>query len=264
MFEARLTQGVLLRKLLDSMKDLVQDANFDCSSTGFALQAMDSSHVSLIHMQLRSDGFDHFRCDRNLSMGVSLNNMAKILKCMGNDDVLTMKAEDQGDSVTFMFESANQERISDFELKLMDIDSEQLGIPDTDYSATVKMPSSEFARICKDLSTIGDTVLIAVTKDGVRFSTNGDIGSANVTVRSHSNVDKPEEQVVIDMQEPVALTFALRYLNSFAKATPLSNQVMISMSKELPVVVQYRIEDMGHISYYLAPKIEDEEMDGDE
>jgi len=38
-------------------------------------------------------------------------------------------------------------------------------------------------------------------------------------------VDKPEEMVVIDMQEPVALTFALRYLNSFAKATPLSNQV---------------------------------------
>ncbi len=51
--------------------------------------------------------------------------------------------------MTFMFESANQERISDFELKLMDIDSEQLGIPDTDYSATVKMPSAEFARICK-------------------------------------------------------------------------------------------------------------------
>ncbi len=29
---------------------------------------------------------------------------------------------------------------------------------------------------------------------------------------------------MIDMQEPVALTFALRYLNSFAKATPLSPQ----------------------------------------
>lgn len=42
-------------------------------------------------MQLRSDGFEHFRCDRNLSMGVSLSNMSKVLKCMGNDDVLTMK-----------------------------------------------------------------------------------------------------------------------------------------------------------------------------
>ena len=48
-----------------------------------------------------------------------------------------------------MFESENQERISDFELKLMDIDSEQLGIPDTEYTATVRMPSGEFQRICK-------------------------------------------------------------------------------------------------------------------
>lgn len=29
--------------------------------------------------------------------------------------------------------------------------------------------------------------------------------------------------MLIDLNEPVTLTFALRYLNSFAKATPLSN-----------------------------------------
>ena len=46
-----------------------------------------------------------------------------------------MKAEDTCDAVSFMFEAPNQERISDFELKLMDIDAEQLGIPDTDYAA---------------------------------------------------------------------------------------------------------------------------------
>lgn len=38
-------------------------------------------------------------------------------------------------------------------------------------------------------------------------------------------MDKPEENTVIDLQEPVSLSFALRYLNSFAKASPLSNQV---------------------------------------
>lgn len=35
----------------------------------------------------------------------------------------------------------------------------------------------------RDLATIGDSVLISVTKDGVKFSTSGDIGSANITVR---------------------------------------------------------------------------------
>ena len=50
-----------------------------------------------------------------------------------------------------------QDKISDFEMKLMDIDSEHLGIPEAEYHAIVRMPSSEFARICKDLSSIGDT-----------------------------------------------------------------------------------------------------------
>lgn len=52
---------------------------------------------------------------------------------------------------------ADEDRVSDFEVKLMDIDSEHLGIPDTDYAATIQMPSSEYQRICRDLSSIGDT-----------------------------------------------------------------------------------------------------------
>ena len=98
-------------------------------------------------------------------------------------------------------------------------------------------------------------MVVSVTKDGVKFSTSGDIGSANITCRQNTSVDKPEEQTVIDLQEPVTLTFALRYLNSFTKATGLSPQVTLSMSKELPVVVEYRIKDAGYVRYYLAPKI---------
>ena len=64
MFEARLVQGSVLKKILDAVKDLVTDANFDCSETGFSLQAMDSSHVALVALLLRADGFEHYRCDR--------------------------------------------------------------------------------------------------------------------------------------------------------------------------------------------------------
>lgn len=260
MFEARLVQGVLLKKVLDAIKELVTDANFDCSPTGFSLQAMDSSHVALVALLLRAEGFEHYRCDRTLAMGMNLANMVKMLKCAGNDDIVTMKAEDAGDTVTFMFESPNQDKISDFEMKLMDIDSEHLGIPETEYSAVVQMPSAEFLRICRDLSTIGDTVTINVTKEGIKFSCQGDVGSANIICRQSSSVDQePEQQTTIAITEPVQLTFALRYLNSFAKATPLALQVTVSMSKELPVVVEYKIADMGYVRFYLAPKIEDDE-----
>ncbi|GJP29668.1 hypothetical protein CLOM_g19300 [Closterium sp. NIES-68] len=259
MFEARLVQGSVLKKLLDAIKDLVTDANFDCSSTGFSLQAMDSSHVALVALLLRADGFEHYRCDRNLTLGMNLVNMAKMLKCAGNDDIITVKAEDDGDTVTFMFESPKQDKISDFEMKLMDIDSEHLGIPDEEYDANIKMPAGEFLRICKDLSSIGDTVIISVTKEGIKFATSGDIGNANIVCRQNLSVDEPDDETVIDMREPVSLTFALRYLNSFTKATALSGAVRLSISKDLPIVCEYAIADMGYLRFYLAPKIEDDD-----
>jgi proliferating cell nuclear antigen len=138
--------------------------------------------------------------DRTLALGIKLESMAKILKCSGNDDVITLKAEDSADSLTFMFESPSQDRISDFELKLMSIDSEHLGIPDTDYTATIKMPASEFQRITRDLQIVGDTVKISVSKDGVKFSVSGDLGSGNTMIRQTSNVDKPEDAVTIDLE----------------------------------------------------------------
>lgn len=94
---------------------------------------------------------------------------------------------------------------------------------------------------------------------GVRFSASGDIGAANIKLAQTFSADKEDESVIIEMQEPVMLTFACRYLNSFTKATPLSGQVQISISANVPLVLEYRIPDLGHIRYYLAPKIEDDE-----
>merc|ERR1719329_1708033 len=231
MFEARLAQGSLLKKLIESIRELVNEANFDVSSTGISLQAMDTSHVSLVSLIMRDDGFEHFRCDRSISLGINLGSSTKELKCASNDDSVTLKAEDQCDQLTLMFESPNQDRISDFEIKLMDIDSEHLGIPDTDYKASVKMSALEFQRIMRDLSTIGDTVTISCTKEA--------------------------DNTIIELEEPVSLTFALRYLNLFTKATPLSSTVTLNMSPDVPLVTEYKIGDMGNIRFFLAPKIDE-------
>ena len=46
---------------------------------------------------LRADGFDHYRCDRNISLGINLTSMGKVLKCCNNDDIVTLKSDDQAD-----------------------------------------------------------------------------------------------------------------------------------------------------------------------
>jgi hypothetical protein len=135
----------------------VQDCNFDCNDSGIALQAMDNSHVALVSMNLKAEAFSPFRCDRNIALGINLNSLTKVLRCANNEDILTLKAEDAPDVVNLVFENADSDRISEYDIKLMDIDQEHLGIPETEYAATITMPSAEFQKICRDLLQLSES-----------------------------------------------------------------------------------------------------------
>merc|ERR1719385_479059 len=230
-------------------------------------------------MQLTESGFENYRCDSNAVLGIQFAALNKILKCMTNKDSLSIQAQDDGDVINFIFESADQKRYSNFELKLNDIDAEQLGIPDTDYATTVKMPSAEFQRICRDLAAIGDTVTISATKQGVQFAVDGDIGAGSMMIKGFvggrgakavkdededaTQMDEEDEDMQMDvptvghvdddggvriqLEESVQQTFSLRYLNNFTKATGLSKEVVLRMGAEVPLEVEYKIADFGSL-----------------
>jgi proliferating cell nuclear antigen len=259
MLEAKLEQAATLKKVVDAIKELVQDCNFDCNDSGIALQAMDNSHVALVSMLLTTELFSPYRCDRNLALGINLSSLTKVLRAAQNEDFLTLKAQDGPDSLNLVFENKEADRISEYDLKLMDIDQEHMGIPDTEYASTVAMPSAEFRRICTDLSVMAEAVTIDASKDGIQFRAEGDIGNGSVTLRAHTDVDKPENNVDIELSEPVTLAFSLKYLVNFCKASGLSNQVKICLSAEVPLLVEYDLGGGSYLRFYLAPKIGDEE-----
>jgi len=220
---------------------------------------MDSSHVSLCELNLKVSAFEGYRCDRDISMGISLTNLSKILKCASNDDSIALRSADDSDVATFVFESAKSDKFSEFEFKLMDIESESLNVPDKKYDCQVKMPSKEFRTIISDLAALGDNCTISVSKDGVNFSVSGDMGTANVSVRQRTAADDSKKDgTVIDLQAPVKLMFTVRHLLNFTKATPLAERVHLSMSADHPLVVEYAMEGAGDIKYYLAPKLDEE------
>ena len=235
MFEAQVSQSAILKKIIDAIKDLVTETSWDCSSTGMSLQAMDTSHVSLVSVQLNADGFAKFRCDRGITLGMNLASLAKVLKGASNDDTVTIKAPDNADKITLLFEAKNETEVSEYELKLMNLDSEYLGIPDTQYSVNIQMPSHKFQRICRDLAQFGDTITISCAKDGVRFGTSGDLGTGNIRLFQTASQDNPDEKVVIKMSEPIILSFSAKNLMQFSKATPLSPQVELKLAPDVPL-----------------------------
>lgn len=84
---------------------------------------------------------------------------------------------------TAYFWYSDTDRVAEYDMKLMDIDQDTLGIPDTEYDAKVYMPSQEFARICRELASLGESVRVEVTKEGIRFASEGDIANGSVLLK---------------------------------------------------------------------------------
>merc|ERR1712232_89165 len=167
---------------------------------------------------------------------------------MGND----------ADTVSFQCESGDDDRISDFDLKLMQIESEHMEIPEQNYKVVAKMPSAEFQKICRDLKEFGETLQLSASKECLKFTVQGDLGSGNVMLKPRES-EKPEDKVSLTIHEPVTATFALRYLVNFAKAAPLCGAVELGLGPDAPLLVRYDLEtaDNGFIQFYLAPKIDE-------
>ena len=96
---------------------------------------------------------------------------------------------------------------------------------------------------------------IEASKDGIKFSANGDIGNGSVTLRSHTDLDKTDNSIDINLSEPVNLTFSLKYLVNFCKAAVLAGQVKICLSNEVPLLVEYGLASGSYLRFYLAPKV---------
>jgi len=66
---------------------------------------MDNSHVALVSVELERAGFAKYRCDRPIPLGVNLGSLTKILKCAKDDDVCTLKAADDADTLNLTYEA---------------------------------------------------------------------------------------------------------------------------------------------------------------
>ena len=99
---------------------------------------------------------------------------------------------------------------------------------------------------------------IETTRESISFFSKGDLGECT-TKLSIGALDDDDESVikVENGGTHPKLSFVSSYLGFFTKAATLSKTVKITLSSEFPLIVEYEIEDIGYVKFYLAPKIED-------
>ena len=79
-FLFKTVQASAIRTLIEALKEILTDVNFEINESGIKVIAMDSSHVSLIYMKLLSENFEKFYCEKPIVCGISIVRLFKYSK----------------------------------------------------------------------------------------------------------------------------------------------------------------------------------------
>ena len=247
-------QGNAIRTLFEVLKEIVHDVSMRIDTTGVKLLTLDGARCALVYMRLRADAFEEYVCNGTFDLGVNMSSMFKLVKTSGSHDTITMYMDTTTDNeLGITIQNAEKNSVTDFKLKLLDVDDEIITLPDVEFDNVITMPSAFFQRLCRDMLNIGDTMVIKSTGNQLVLACNGDfarqetvIGEADAGMVMSSKSDKTIEG-----------RFSLKYLSLFCKAANLSNTIELYLKEAYPLILKYNVASLGELRFCVAPKVDD-------
>jgi proliferating cell nuclear antigen len=225
---------------------------------GLVIKELNKPGTILVYSRLDADKFDSYKYNYNkkkLTLGVNLDNLLIILKCMSNLDKMTWAVDDEDiNKLIIILENVSKKEKKIFRLNLIDLDDEKLEIDPISFPYTAWFPSSDFHKYCKDLSLIGEKVEIKCTSNKVSFGIrDADRCDADFEV-AESNGGLAIDIGTDNKNEIVQGVFSLKFLNIFTKCTNLSPQVALYLKNDYPLVVEYFVAALGKVKFVLSQK----------
>ena len=175
-----------LLTILKNLKSICVHANFQFTENGLYSQGMDSSHASLYELQITKEWFSEYELDQDILIGLNTEMLFKAMNCVDDGQTVELGTSKKGDK--FILRLIDGKYNKDFEIPIMDIDEEQLEIPDAEWEVDIKMNSKDFGEMIRQLSTWGDNLNVKCSEDisGLTFQSSGDNGKMTVDVKAVS------------------------------------------------------------------------------
>lgn len=248
MFEVKHVLASSVKSILEICKDVSSTVTFHITRDHITANILNSSRVSILNIRLQSEFFCVYRYVKSIAIGVDLDPLLRTFKSKRPDSSVNFRVNEDVDVLVVEFESPSKpDRISSYELQLLDLNYECYDIPETgQYSCVADLNSVELIQALKDQLIFGDTVSINATTDkSLTVSTNG------ITVNSSSKL-KPNTMFCV---EDVSMPFSLKYILWFAKCTRFSRDITLSISPGLPLELKcYSKNTFAELRYYVAGK----------
>jgi len=242
---------------------LVDEATFELTPEGLAFRAMDPSHIALVDVNVPNCAFERFECSEPLKFAVRVDDLVKMLKEFDDktslEILIDLNAEMQ---LTLKGEGIQ------YNMRTIETSASSTPLPKLHFNTTAQVTTSVFGGVLDAIQKMSEYVTITSKHGRLDFVGSGDAGNASRFLES--GMEGLEE---LSVKEESKATFSLDYIQKIQKAmagkkpkavgrgrhrwTPSEKRVTLQYSTKMPLLLEYKVADVGRLHFYLAPRVQD-------
>ena len=239
----KLENPKIFSDIISIISELVLEVRLKINKNGLSITAIDPANVAMIIFKMPAKIFSELEVDKEEILGVGLDSLKSVLRRIKLGSVLTITREDNELKLT-IYDKIKRE----FNLALIDIENEEKPVPNLEFLSKIEMNSLDFLESIEDCAVVADSCYFSSETDSFIIKAKGSLNSFNASFSDEVNIHA----------EKASSKYSLEYLQKMAKATKLTDKVVINFSTDYPLRLDF-INPLIELNFILAPRVETED-----
>jgi len=247
-----------LKKLFESLKEVIVDVNLVFDTDGLKIYAMNNHKTALVYFKIDKGSLEHYYVKERFLAGINIMSFYKQIKSGETDDILFINI-DQNLSDTMNIKYTSETHSSIAKYRLMNVEEEEFNNIKHRYPSYLTIRASNLQHYIKDLAQISKFIEIKNIGSELVFATASTNEFEDFITKEYTvNVEttKIGDSEIPDILQGV---FDIDLMVRFVKSTTInpSGLVKIYLANDAPLILEYEISSLGVLKFLIFQKTQE-------
>jgi len=122
---------ILIKKIIATIGQGTDMVNFTFDPTALVIRSMNQTKTNLLHVNLDKELFTTYNCTQNIRIGLHIPPLQHLMRSAGAKDTIQWSVDmNRAKMIIIVMDASENKTVTQYELRLVDLDEEELLIPD--------------------------------------------------------------------------------------------------------------------------------------
>lgn len=252
-FKAKTTESHVIKILAELLQNNIKIGCFVIDSSGLTFRMMNIDKCILFDLKLDAKNFNiyKFKKSEKMFIGLNLHHFYKMIRSIKKKDSIQLSIDNKTpNDLSIKVIPKENNRVTTSIIKIQTTQNLNIEIP-KNYTNSILIPSSDYQKMCKSMSNIGETVTVSSKNSYVSFRCDtGELMVRHVEFGNiHDSDDDSDDDVKLLQQK-----FDINRLLTTSKLSGLSSYIHLHSKKNLPLLYKLNVGTLGSLSIFIKEK----------